>query len=135
MRDTSAGALAEEGISLMEVVISMLILAVLALCLLPLLILGARQSSANVTTEAGTQLVDQQLDTAQAKNSVCATIAALAGTYSTTDSRGTALTRTTTASACPSTYPGTMTVTVAVTKTAGVAVASASTLIYVNAAS
>lgn len=133
-----------EGFGLVEVVVSMFLLAILALGLLPGIVNGLKQAANNITITAATQLVDEQIDLALSSGSTCSTIRSLASSASTTDSRGVLLSRTTVTAGsvtpttvCPagaSSYPTTVVVSVSVTRSGNAtAVASASTLIYVDA--
>jgi prepilin-type N-terminal cleavage/methylation domain-containing protein len=125
----------DDGFGLVEIVVSIFILAILSLALLPLLINGVKQTTKNVTLAAATQLVDKQIDLAQSSGSTCATITSALGSSATsTDSRGVSLVMTTGAT-CPATVssPSTLTVTVKVTRgTTGPILAQASTLVYIN---
>lgn len=122
----------DDGFGLVEIVISMLMLAVLALGLLPLLIQGVKQSAANATIATATQLVDRELDIAS-RVTTCALLST--GTTTTSDSRGNALTLVKTKGSCPTTFPGTISYSVVVTRVdTGATVSSATTLIYVTGA-
>ena len=127
----------DSGFGLVEVVVSMFLLAILAVGLLPGIINGLKQSANNITITAATQLVDEQIDLALASGSTCSTIRNLASSATTTDSRGVSLSRSTTAAVCPtgaSSYPTTLAVSVSVTRPGNATpVASASTLVYVDA--
>jgi type II secretory pathway pseudopilin PulG len=121
----------EEGFGLLEIVISMLMLAVLALGLLPLLIQGVKQAASNATMATATQLVDGALDTA-GRQTACSLLTT--GSTTTSDSRGVALTLVKTRATCPTTFPATVAYSVTVTRNdTGATVASAKTLIYVTA--
>ena len=121
----------DEGFGLVEIVVSMLMLAVLALGLLPLLIQGVKQAASNATMATATQLVDGALDTA-GRTTTCSLLTT--GSTTTSDSRGIALTLVKTRGACPSTFPNTVAYSVTVTRNdTGATVASAKTLIYVTA--
>ena len=54
----------EDGLGLIEVVVAMVVLAILAIAMVPLLMQGLIQSKANVTIAAATQFVDAELDRA-----------------------------------------------------------------------
>jgi type II secretory pathway pseudopilin PulG len=141
---SSDGPVDDEGFGLVEVVVSIFLLAVLAMGLLPGIVNGLKQSAGNITITAATQMVDEQIDLAVSSGSTCSTIRDLASSKSTTDSRGVSLSRTTAtavsaspATACPvaaTAYPTTVLVSVSVTRAgSATAVASASTLVYVDA--
>jgi Tfp pilus assembly protein PilV len=123
---------ADEGLGLIEIVVAMLLLAVLALAMLPVLITGMAQSTANTTFATATQLVNTQMQLAHSRGTLCADIAAMAGTSTLTDPRGVVLTATTTVATCPSGI-GTVRVSTAVTRPGSTdPVASSSTLVYVT---
>jgi len=67
----------DEGFGLVEAVVSMLILAALAIAFLPLLITGLKQSTINSTRAFATQLVSERMSVAQAKSASSATCAGL----------------------------------------------------------
>ena len=120
----------DDGLGLIEVVVAMLVLAILAIAMVPLLMQGLIQSKNNATIASATQFVDAELDTAGAM-SACGSIAS--GTVNKTDSRGVALTLIRTRGTCPTTYPGTVSYTVtAVRADTGAVLVTASTLIYVT---
>lgn len=121
----------DQGFGLVEIVVSMFMLAVLAIAFLPLLVEGLRQSVGTSTTATATQLVSERMQLAQSKGPECADVAALAGTTNFTDPRGVILAVTTTVGSC------TNATTVAVSTTAvrldtGVTVSSANTLVFVG---
>lgn len=126
----------ERGFGLVEVVVSMFILALIALSLLPLLITGLRQSMSNTTMATATAIVQGQMVQAQAIGdpSTCGALVALGdATWLTADSRGVELEVTRTIGACPSVYPGTVAVSVSVTRTSDSAdLAVADTLVFVQ---
>ena len=122
----------DEGFGLVEIVVSMFMLALLAMAFLPILVQGLKQSSSNATLATGTQLVNQQLQKAQANGPTCTNVESVAGTQQLTDPQGVQIQVTTTVGACPA---GTGTVSVAssaVRQDSGDTVASASTLVYVK---
>jgi prepilin-type N-terminal cleavage/methylation domain-containing protein len=130
----------DAGFSIIEIVVSMFILAIIAVAALPLLIQGLQVTSLNATRSTATQLVHDQLELARAQDSTCSTIAALNGDApSATDPRGAVMKITRSISACPSAasaYPTTVTMTVTVRRqTTGVALSTATTRIYVKKAS
>ena len=126
----------EEGFGLVEVVIAMLMLALLALAFAPVLVLGANQTKTNATLATATQFASQALDFPRSSADTCAGVRARIGSVSKTDARGTQLTVATAASACPSSYPGTVRLDVSVVQAGSpVVLTAASTLVYVAAAS
>lgn len=119
------------GFGLIEIVISMFLLALLSLALLPLLVQGLTQSKANATLATATQLVNDQIELVRSKTK-CSTL--VGATSSVPAPQGVALTITrTVGGTCPLTgYPITVPVGVTVTRTdTGAVVSSASTLVFV----
>jgi len=55
-----------------------LILAILSMALLPVLIMGLKQSASNATLAAATQLVNDRIRAAQALGPVCTSVATAA---------------------------------------------------------
>jgi type II secretory pathway pseudopilin PulG len=121
-----------------EVVVSMFMLALLALALLPLLISSAQLSSKNVTLTTATQLVNEQMDVVRGLASTCSTITTFAGEtvgLRTTDPRGTVLAVKRISETCPSSYPGLMQFTAQVRAEGSAEVlAGATTRIFVTSA-
>lgn len=120
------------GFGLIEVVISMLLLAVLAVAFLPVLVSGIKQSAANATIATATQLVNEKLQAAQAVGTVCANVSGLAGSEQLTDEYGVQIGVTTVVGACPA-GSGTVSVAVTAVRTDNSAVlVEASTLVLVR---
>ena len=120
----------EDGLGLIEVVVAMVVLAILAIAMVPLLMQGLIQSKANVTIAAATQFVDAELDRANA-STACGAVPT--GVVTETDSRGVTITITRTRGACPATYPGTVSFTIsAVRADTGASLVTAETLVYVT---
>ncbi|KGJ82349.1 hypothetical protein GY21_00845 [Cryobacterium roopkundense] len=61
---SSSARLADAGFGLIEIAVSMFLLALLAVAFLPFLVQGVRQSSANGTLATGTQLVNKEMENA-----------------------------------------------------------------------
>jgi type II secretory pathway pseudopilin PulG len=123
----------DSGFGLVETVISMFMLAILAVLFLPLLIQGLRQSAANTTLATATQLVNEQLRLAQASGTACANVTALAGTSDFTDPRGVVIRLTTTVGSCPAGGRGTMSFSVASIRTdTSASLATGSTLVLIK---
>lgn len=121
----------EAGFGLVEIVVSMVILALLAVAFLPLLIQGLKASSANATLATATQLVNQKMESASAV-STCSGATALGGVSSLTDPRGVTIQLTTTVASCP-TGTGTVKVaTTAVRTDTGATLVTGSTLVFVS---
>lgn len=92
---------ADDGFGLIEVVISMLVLAVLAIAFLPVLVAGIKQSAANATFATATQLVNEKLQAAQGAGDSCANVAVMTGVETLTDEYGVTIQVTTTVGTCP----------------------------------
>lgn len=125
------GLESDEGLGLIEIVVSMFMLAVLALALLPLLVNGLKLSTANTTQATATQLVAERMQLAQYAGPVCTNVRNLAGTTVVTDSRGVQLQVTTTTGACNGSSTIAMSA-AAVRLDTNVTLANASTLVYVG---
>ncbi|UUT36706.1 prepilin-type N-terminal cleavage/methylation domain-containing protein [Microbacterium elymi] len=147
-----------DGFSMVELIIAMFLLAVIALALLPLLVGVTRTSSTNKSLVAATSLANAQVSairTLYPNDSTTSTCTALAqsivklktgadATGITLASSqplisgipgptGSGLSAKVTTSGCPSTLPGTVAMTVAVTDKGGHTLVSLPTLIVVNA--
>lgn len=125
----------EDGLGLIEIVVSMFLLALTALALLPLLIQGVQASAKNSTTASATQLVSQQVEQARQAATTCQSLRTfgLAAVASVTDPRGVVLQPVRTVGTCPASYPGTVTFTASVTSD-GDTLATATTRILVTSA-
>ena len=130
----------DSGFGLIEIVVSMMMLAILSLCLLPLLITGVKQSAKTATMATATQLVQQQMESARTK-STCAALSSSLLTPTTTtsvstDSRGVAMTQTQVVGPCPITAAilnGKVSVSSTVTRSDGTVLATATTYVFVTA--
>jgi prepilin-type N-terminal cleavage/methylation domain-containing protein len=98
----------DRGFGLIEIVISMFLLALLAIAFLPLLITSMNVAVTNSTTATASQLVSQQLDQVRGLEPTCAAVSAFdnAPVATTTDSRGTEYRPHRVVDPCPGTYPG-----------------------------
>lgn len=108
----------DAGFGLVEIVISMFLLAVLAVAFLPLLIDALRATVRNATTATATQIVSEQLDSLSLLPRTCAALVAFEGASvpTLTDERGTVYTAVRDIATCPSSgYPIAVNVTVSVT--------------------
>jgi type II secretory pathway pseudopilin PulG len=134
MTSTHDERAADSGISIVEIVIAMFLLALLAVVSLPLFVSTLKLSAGNSTITTATQLVDEQLTQARAQTATCSALTAFAATATAplTDGAGASLSSTR-AVTCPAGYPGTARF-VATVRASGVVTASATTLIYVSAA-
>ncbi|CAN5138954.1 hypothetical protein BH09ACT3_BH09ACT3_06760 [soil metagenome] len=128
---------AEKGLSLIEIVVSMFLLALLALAFLPMIIQSLTLTRSNTTLATASQLVNRELDLARSQAPTCAGLTSFAAAVVpvTTDQRGVAL-QPQRSVTCPASYPGTarFTSTVVISGTT-TAVSSSVTLIFVSAAS
>ncbi|KQV26100.1 prepilin-type N-terminal cleavage/methylation domain-containing protein [Yonghaparkia sp. Root332] len=128
----------DAGFGLVEIVISMFLLALLAVAFLPLLVDSLRTTVRNATTATATQLVSEQLDAVSLLSRTCAALAAFEGATvpTVTDERGTIYTATRNAATCPSSgYPLSVAVTVSVSADSqpGLIVESTTTVIIESA--
>jgi type II secretory pathway pseudopilin PulG len=139
-RDESAPVdpASDEGFGLVEIVVSMFILALLAVSFLPILIQGLKTSAANATIVTASQLSAEQLEYARIQSVTCDSVFHMndSPTSTATDPRGVELVVTRSVAACPVStfaYPTTVAFTVVVTRSdTGEVVASAKSLIYVK---
>jgi len=125
----------DAGMSLVEVVVAMLLLAVVVIAMLPLLINGVRGQAANATRTSAIQLVAERMELAAASGPDCASVLALAAVRSATDADGRAITVTTSVSGtCPASgSSGTLTVVARVVADAtGAQLAGSVTQVYVR---
>ena len=137
MLDTEQSHLRDSGVGLIEIIISMFLLALLATAFLPLLIQGMTTSVRTTAIATASQLASQQLDQLRELGTTCSEVSVFDDVVpaTTTDERGTVYQPHRQVAACPTTYPGVVSVRVWVTKT-GVAqpLADATTLFYVKTA-
>jgi Tfp pilus assembly protein PilV len=122
----------DEGFGLVEAVVSMLILAALAVAFLPLLITGLRQSSSNATMAFGTQLVAERMSLAQAATT-CSDLLLVGSSPPQTDPQGRVVDVATTVQDCAAgrgTYTVTATARIVEDGVPGQELASASTVVY-----
>ena len=127
----------ESGIGLIEIVVSMFLIALLAMAFLPLLIQSLRATTTNTSASIATQLVSQQLEQLRTVATTCTAVSTFLATdpAPVTDDRGVILTiDRQLVGACPSTYPGTVKVRMAVTN-GGSTLSEATTLVMVVTAS
>lgn len=131
----------EQGFTLTEIVVAMLILALLSLALLPILINGTKTSAQSAAVASATQIVNSQLTLARAAGTTCTAVqTATSPAIGTKASyRGVPLKLTYTVGACPTspaptaTTPGTILVTATVTRTdTGKTLSTATTRILVK---
>jgi type II secretory pathway pseudopilin PulG len=122
----------DSGFGLIEIVISMFMLAALAIAFVPVLIQGLRQSASNTTLATATQLVNERMQLVQGAGTTCSVVAGLGITEDFTDPRGVVIRVTTTVGTCP-TGSGTVAVTAtAVRLDTSATIATAKTLVFVQ---
>ena len=135
-----AGSDRDEGFTLVEVVVSILVLALISVALLPLLIQGVKQSAQAAAIASAVQLANSQVDLARAQATTCSGVTATptVTVSSTATYRGVPLVVTKTVGTCPSptpsaTAPGTIPFTATVTRSdTGETLATVSTKILVT---
>lgn len=118
---------------MVEILVSMFLLAILAMAFLPLLIGSLRAVGVNASVATATQLVSEQMERARAKGSLCSALPLSATQVSTEDST---LTMQRSRGACPAAadYPAVVPFTVSVVKTGSARpLAEATTLLFVSA--
>lgn len=127
----------ERGFGLIEIVISMFLLALLTIAFLPLLITAMKTTVLSSTIASASQLVSQQLDAIRAVAPNCAAVSAFDDVPVVTSglAGGTVFQPYRLVGPCPGTYPGVVTVKAWVTKSGNAKVmAEATTLVYVQTA-
>lgn len=129
------------GLSLIEIVVAMFILALLAVAFLPLLVQGVKQSAQTATIATATQLATARMDAERAQAQAGTNCMSLTNpaNLSTTDGRGIPLllSSPSVTASCPlasTAYPTTVPFTVTVTRTdTSATVSTATTFLYVDA--
>ena len=129
----------ESGLGLIEIVVSMFIIALLAMAFLPLLVRSFTTTTLNTTITTATQLLSSNMEQLRSNQTptTCARVTSYANATIAvvTDQRGVSL-QAHRSVACPGTYPGVATFRAWVTEGAGTtATAEATTLVYVGSAS
>ena len=127
----------EEGLGLVEIMVSLFLLVLISVCFLPILVQGLYQASENATRASAVQLVNEQVELANGTAATCVNLEVLgvAPVADFTDSRNVTLRTTRTIAACPSSYPGVMRFTVSVMRTdTNKELANATTYLYVATA-
>ncbi len=124
----------DRGFGIIEIVISMFLLALLAAALLPLLVQGLQQSAANATLATATQLANDQIELARAE-STCAGLSSSNQTV--TDARGVSLLVARTVGPCTvpadAENPSKVAVSVTVKRgDTGTVLATANTLVFIS---
>lgn len=126
----------DTGFGLIEIIVSMFLLALLAVAFLPLLITSMRTTVVNSTTATATQLVNQQMELARGAGSTCSDLRAFRDEPlgAVIDSRSVSYQPARHVGSCTvvaADYPTTVSVTVSVAPSMGTPV-SATTLIYLQ---
>jgi type II secretory pathway pseudopilin PulG len=129
---------ADDGFGLIEIVVSMFMLALLAMAFLPLLVQGLKQSASTATMATATQLVHDQIELARSRQATCTALTTFTANQNLAvpivDPRHVSLEVNLILGDCPEDYPGTVKLTATVTRgDAGDVVSTASTLVYVEA--
>ena len=128
------------GFGMIEIVVSMFLIALMAMAILPVMISSMKLTTTNVVVTRATQVVSTQLDLARQQGELSPTCAAIRGLATTTpivvvDPKGEPLRYMRSVGSCPASYPGTVAVTVTVTMTtSGAEMSTAKTLIAVSSA-
>jgi len=123
----------DQGFGLVEIVVSMFVLAALSLAFIPLLVQGLKLSAENTSLATANQLVNEQLALVQDAGPYCDAVQVLAGEADTVDPRGVTIRITTVIDACPTSAVGTVKANVTATRMdSGETVVSAATLVYVT---
>ncbi|WP_206751260.1 hypothetical protein [Cryobacterium sp. Sr8] len=124
---------------MIEIVVSMFLLALLSIAFLPLLIGAMKTSFTNSTIATATQMVSQQMDAARQAGDTCASLTSFGAVAvpSVTDARGVTFQASRTVANCTSgspVFPRTTQVTVSVAVTgSSIPALSATTLVYLRA--
>lgn len=131
----------ERGIGIIEIVISMFLIALLILSFIPVLINSNRLSGRNTTMATATQIVSKQIEAARAVTSSTSTAPSCANMNNfmvspppsaVVDPRGVTLLAVWSPITCPATYPGTVHMRVSITQSGYTSpTASADTLVRV----
>ena len=128
------------GFGMIEIVVSMFLIALMAVAVLPVMISSMKLTTTNVVVTRATQVVSTQLDLARHQGELSPTCAAIQGLATATpivvvDPNGAPLRYKRSVGSCPASYPGTVAVTVTVTlTTSGAEMSTAKTLIAVSSA-
>ena len=145
MRENRARSVAiagdERGIGIIEIVVSMFLIALLILSFIPVLINSNRLSGRNTTMATATQIVNKQIQSARAVTSSTSTAPSCTNMKNfvvspapsaVVDPRGVTLLAAWSLITCPSTYPGTVLMSVSITQSGySSPTASAATLVRV----
>ena len=141
--DQEGSLLRVDGIGIIEVLVSLSLLALISVAFVPLLINTVKNSAGNTTIATAAQIVNREIEGARAVHSPTATAPScydvtqyLQVTLATViDPRGVVLVPRWDSTSCPSTYPGVVRARVSVTRSGQSSpVAQAVTLIFVKSA-
>lgn len=128
----------EAGLGLIEIVISMFLIALIAIAFLPLLIRTYASSDSNTVTSTATQVLSSNTDLARTVAANCQAVTNFAATTpaTVTDAKGVVYQPHRALSTnCPAGYPGTVGVRIWITRLGQATVmAEATTLVYVSKA-
>ena len=130
----------ESGIGLLEIMISMMLLALLSIAILPVLVQGIRNSSSNARVATASQFAGQEFESVRALSPDCATVSTFddGPPRVTADASGVQLSIRRLVGACPAAadYPGVVSVSVDVTRVGAPTpvLARATTLVLVKRA-
>lgn len=128
----------DRGFGMIEIVVSMFLIAILALAALPILVTSMKLTATNVVITRATQVVSAQLDLARKQGELSPTCSALQGLTTVSpiaiaDTGAEPLRYTRTVGGCPATYPGTVPVDATVTLVStGAVLSTARTLVVVS---
>ena len=127
----------DDGIGMLEIVVSMFLVALIAISFLPLLMNTLKSSAANTITNSATQLVASSMDKARVVTpATCSAVTTFASTVlpTVTDARGVVLQQNRQiVGSCPTSYPGTVAVRAWVTEYGkAIVLAESTALIYVT---
>jgi prepilin-type N-terminal cleavage/methylation domain-containing protein len=132
MTDINRASERDQGFGLIEVVISMLVLAVLAIAFLPVLVTGLQQSAKNATLATATQLVNERMELVQTSGVDCANIGLFAVESTFVDQQGVSIRLTTTVGTCPDATGTVLVSTLATDDATGRVIAEASTRVLIT---
>ena len=133
----SATRTSERGVGLIEIVISMFLLALLAMSFFPVLVNGMKTSILNAKVATASQIVSQQLDLVRTVANNCVSVSAYddVALAEIVDARDNHFQPNRQVGACPATYPGVVKVTAWVTEVGQThRLAEAVTFLYLTAA-
>ena len=123
----------DDGLGLIEIVVSLLLLAVISLAVVPLMMQGLTQSARMTTLATANQLAGTQMESVRSAPPACGASAITSTVATVTDARRVPLAVARRIGTCPSALPGTFRVDITVTRTdTGASLSTATTLVYVS---